>query len=522
MTTTVKPWLDLKKLILLLATLSVIFSLLNALTSSYKVQQKVLVNDTLSANKAYAEKLADVTNLLLTTSLMQLKAASEAIAPNLDNNENVNRELLRLLTQTNSFDSAVVVNQQGQIIAAQPSSLAIIGVSLQSEVERSPLYHRQPAIVGPFVSPAKNLMVSPTHPIFSSDGEYLGFIAAGVYLKGENILSKLLASHHHNDQTYVYVVGPEGKLIYHHDESRVGENVATNKAVTELINGRDGAMELTNTRGVTMLAGYAPIETSNWGVVVQRPVQVTMDQLENTMIVVLKSAIPITVLLLVLVFWVGTAISKPLWKLAKLQEQAKDDRELHLASISTWYYEAAWLKRAMFASAETFGQRIRLLDDERKKDQLTGLNNRRGMEQWLRHSEVELASIAIITLDIDHFKNVNDTYGHDTGDKVIRKLAELMKINARAEDHLCRSGGEEFFVFVPNTTIEAAFSVAERLRISVSQAEFPHQQQLTISVGVAHWPTTTPVLQHAIKLADKALYRAKRNGRNQTVVASSE
>lgn len=143
-----KHWLDLKKLILILATLCVFTSLLNALFSSYQVQKQVMVKDTLEANRAYATKLADVTDLFLQSVLMQLKASSETIASELDNPELVDNELKQMLTRTHSFDSIVLVNADGEIIGAQPSSLGVVGTTLINEAETSPLRKQAPFIVG--------------------------------------------------------------------------------------------------------------------------------------------------------------------------------------------------------------------------------------------------------------------------------------------------------------------------------------------------------------------------------------
>ncbi|MCG9768265.1 GGDEF domain-containing protein [Pseudoalteromonas sp. CO348] len=510
-----KHWLDLKKLILILATLCVFTSLLNALFSSYQVQKQVMVKDTLEANRAYATKLADVTDLFLQSVLMQLKASSETIATQLDNPEVVNKELSQMLTRTHSFDSIVLVNAKGEIIGAQPSSLGVIGATLKNEVETLPLREKAPFIVGPFVSPAGNLMVSPTHPMFDQEGIFVGFIAAGIYLKGDNILGRLLANHHHQDKTYIYVTGPNGKLIYHHDDHRIGQDVTKNEVVESLLSKTSGSAQIVNTQGVAMLAGYASVATSGWGVVAQRPLEVTMSQLSNTMRHVLKTTIPFTVFLLICVLGLGTLIAKPLWRLAKLSEQVEDGRNIDFPHVSTWYYEAAWLYQAMHSSVKNLGAQIQRFDDERKQDQLTHLFNRRGMEKWLENAYEQQTPFSIIALDIDHFKHVNDTYGHDVGDVVIRKLAELMRTNAREQDHLCRSGGEEFLMFLPHVDIDKADRIAERLRACTAETEFGEAGHITISLGISHWPLCSEDLHHALKLADRSLYQAKANGRNR-------
>ena len=518
-----KHWLDLKKLILILATLCVLTSLFNALFATYQVQKQTMIKDTLESNRAYAAKLADVTDLFLQSVMAQLSNASQLVANNFANKEAVNTELAQLLKRTNSFDSIVLVDANGQIIDALPASLDVTGTLLTNEVLTSPLRHQTPKIIGPFVSPAGNLMVSPTYPIFSPEQEFLGFLAAGIYLKGDNILGKLLASHHHRDETYVYVTGPNGKLIYHHDESRIGEDVSVNPVVQKLKASMFGAEEINNTSGVAMLAGFAPIATSQWGVVAQRPLQITMSQLNHTMLHVIKSTTPFTVFLLICVLGLGTLIAKPLWRMAKISEQVQDGRNADFPSVPTWYYEAAWLNQAMQHSVKSLGEQIQRFDDERQQDQLTGLYNRRGMEKWLASAADHNIPFSIIALDIDHFKQVNDSFGHDVGDVVIKKLAELMRQNARGDDHLCRSGGEEFLMFLPRVDLAQANKIAERLRGCTEQTQFDVAGHITISLGVSHWPQCSEDILHALKLADRSLYQAKANGRNrveQAVVAN--
>ena len=127
-------------------------------------------------------------------------------------------------------------------------------------------------------------------------------------------------------------------------------------------------------------------------------------------------------------------------------------------------------------------------------DQLTGLHNRRYMS---RHLDTLIASsnksgkpIAFLIFDIDHFKRVNDTYGHDIGDEVLKEFAGRIAANVRGIDLACRYGGEEFVVVMPDTDIEFAYSVAERLRKSVETTPFdisraPHHLNVTISIGIA-------------------------------------
>jgi len=150
---------------------------------------------------------------------------------------------------------------------------------------------------------------------------------------------------------------------------------------------------------------------------------------------------------------------------------------------------------------------------------MAGLNNRRGMEMALSAWTAERQPFAIVALDIDHFKNVNDTYGYDVGDEVLKLLAGVMRANSREGDVLCRMGGEEFVVLLPGAELDVARQVAERLRRGVEQAAMEPVGYITVSLGGARWPEHGGDVGQALKVADEMLYEAKRSGRNRVVAA---
>jgi len=156
-------------------------------------------------------------------------------------------------------------------------------------------------------------------------------------------------------------------------------------------------------------------------------------------------------------------------------------------------------------------------------DLLTGLPNRRSamdqLEQaWSASSRSGLA-LAVMVIDIDHFKQINDTYGHAAGDMVLREAAATLRASARREDSVCRIGGEEFLVICPNTDIKSAMQSAERLRASLSEKLITIGQTsktITVSIGVAMREPGTTDASALVSAADQALYAAKETGRNRT------
>jgi diguanylate cyclase (GGDEF)-like protein len=178
-------------------------------------------------------------------------------------------------------------------------------------------------------------------------------------------------------------------------------------------------------------------------------------------------------------------------------------------------------------SFNTMAERVRAHDAALQKlavhDELTGLENRRAffarLDGELKRVGRYHHPLALMMLDIDHFKAVNDTYGHAAGDAVLRRLAEIMEKNIRPFDQVARYGGEEFVILVPETTIEGALAGAERLRMAVADTPFHIEQgktiDVTVSIGVAACPRDADTGEGLIKAADDSLYQAKRGGRNR-------
>jgi len=163
-------------------------------------------------------------------------------------------------------------------------------------------------------------------------------------------------------------------------------------------------------------------------------------------------------------------------------------------------------------------------------DPLTGLYNRRYMESHLGTLIKTIAhrgkSLSILTFDIDFFKAVNDTHGHDIGDAVLKEFARRLQGNIRDLDMACRIGGEEFVMVLPETDMALAFQVAERLRQAIATTPFDVGAQsgplhITVSVGVAALQTIDDTADGILKRADTALYRAKRDGRNRVVAEAA-
>lgn len=126
-------------------------------------------------------------------------------------------------------------------------------------------------------------------------------------------------------------------------------------------------------------------------------------------------------------------------------------------------------------------------------------------------------------MDIDHFKSFNDTYGHEAGDFVLKNVGELLMAKTRKEDIVCRYGGEEFSVIMPEADLQIACERAEKIRTAISDLDLSYGQtrlgKVTISIGVANFPEHGETGSEVIQSADRAMYKAKEQGRNRVIQA---
>ena len=154
-------------------------------------------------------------------------------------------------------------------------------------------------------------------------------------------------------------------------------------------------------------------------------------------------------------------------------------------------------------------------------DHLTGLANRRRFERQLEREVGRVQRFehpfSLLMLDLDNFKSLNDSFGHDTGDEAIRRIGKVLREGTRGIDLAARIGGEEFAVLLVETNKHGGYEVAERLRNAIKQIDIPQAGQITASFGVAECPTDAQTAADILKVADVALYEAKRSGRDRVV-----
>ncbi|MBB6342348.1 diguanylate cyclase (GGDEF)-like protein [Pseudomonas fluvialis] len=513
--------IDLRRLILLLALSTGVVTFANGLYSSYLTQRDLLMNQALAANRVYAAKQALNTDNFILSAQAHLAFSAQQLTHRMRQSERLSEEVDRLRLQSNDFNSAFVVGNDGRVLATSPAGLGLVGVKLKTEGGRAILGKREPVITEPYVGSTRHLLIVMSHPILGANGEYQGYISASIYLQERNILKALLDEDYRNDGSYAYVVDRRGRLIYHPEASRIGEMVIANPAVQQLIKGKEGTLRLINLKGVDMLTGYAIMKSTGWGIVAQTPTASTLAVLDQLMLDTLLQTLPLSLLTLLGIWWLSHWISRPLRRLAQNVQAWEEPEALdRLREIKTWYFEADHLKSAIIQGLSLLQQRLGKLNRYSLTDPLTGLNNRRGLRFELDKMLTAGKGFSVISLDIDHFKEVNDLHGHDVGDSVLKFLAEQMQACFRSDDVLCRSGGEEFVVLLPGLPITDAHRIAERLRLDMATQPSPSGHIVTISIGVAYMPAGGASVESVLKESDAALYKAKCSGRNCVISAA--
>ncbi len=191
---------------------------------------------------------------------------------------------------------------------------------------------------------------------------------------------------------------------------------------------------------------------------------------------------------------------------------------------------SSWLALVIIRDIRLTKQSMRTWQQTAQRDFLTGLHNFRAFtdrfDDLKQQMILQQHEVALITIDIDHFKHVNDTFGHEAGDEVLRQFASRLRDGVTDAGYISRNGGEEFSVLVEQLTVPKVLALAEQLRerIATSPFQLPNGTllPLTASFGVAHFPQSTPKIQQLVTDADVALYHSKQNGRNQVTLFVKE
>ena len=510
--------LDLRSLMLAFALFSALATLANSLTVAYGVQRDALIQATLEANHAYAAKVASSIEAFLKSAHSHLDYSAQQLAEDFGNPRLLHAEAERLQAQDDDFNTLVVTDAQGTVLHSHPHSLMAVGSRLDSEEMQRAVTQRKPLVSHAYTSSKGHMMVFISHPVFDRDGNFLGVIGGAVFIRQDSALSTLISSHFHHDGTYALVADKHRRLLHHPDAERIGSVLDGNATVDAALRGESGSMAMDNSLGVPMLAGYAPVANADWAVVAQQPRSIALSTLGRLMRDMFLDLLPASIVGLLLL-WIGARwITRPLQQLADNATHLSQPETIdQLSRIKAWYKEPAAIRQALIASVRLIQRKIGRLSEEAQSDPMTGLANRRALDATLARYDQTGQPYAALALDIDFFKRVNDSFGHDAGDLALKEVAATIARRSRSGALACRAGGEEFVLLLPDTDLANAQAIAERIRASIEAAAIDGVGRITLSIGIACRSPQLDSATQVLKQADDNLYRAKQTGRNRVV-----
>jgi diguanylate cyclase (GGDEF)-like protein len=284
----------------------------------------------------------------------------------------------------------------------------------------------------------------------------------------------------------------------------------------------DGApVELTDVAGERVVGSIRPVPGIDWIVVAAIPTAEVYAQLARMRLVTVSIVAGTLLVAAVVGYALGLIITRPLDRLTRAASKvAAGDLEVEI--VDTKGGEVGYLTdvfRDMIARLRTSRVELERLS---VTDPLTGLDNRRRMTESLQNEVLRSRRLehvfSVVMVDVDHFKEYNDSHGHPAGDEALKRVATVLRGALRDGDSVARYGGEEFFVLLPETPASTAADLAKRVRAALAK-HAPPAGAVTLSFGIAAYPANGDSGETLIRAADAALYEAKRGGRDRCVVA---
>jgi diguanylate cyclase (GGDEF)-like protein len=315
-------------------------------------------------------------------------------------------------------------------------------------------------------------------------------------------------------------------------KEHVGKKLWNPQVIEAILAGSEGVLEAKGEDGVDWLLAHQVVYTNPDGafplrVLITVPLARVFEEANRALARDLIGIILATAFLLVAA-WFGSEwlMLRKFRALLGAARQMKSGDLNARTGIPYGEEELSQLARAFDDMAGELQQREQKLQEQAISDPLTGLYNRRYLNEFLprelARSGRSAVPVAVMLIDLDHFKRVNDSSGHEAGDIALRAVADLLRANVRGSDIACRFGGEEFALILPETDAEAAVRRAEGIRVAISKLDLSYSGKplgrMTASFGLALFPDHAPDTDELLRVADVALYAAKGAGRNRVVV----
>ncbi|WP_158217596.1 sensor domain-containing diguanylate cyclase [Lottiidibacillus patelloidae] len=511
----------LSGLLTTLVSISVLLTIIILLISVHQSEREFMEETHLSLNYSKVKKISQTVDNLFVSMSMSLQEITNYIASHEGLTDDEIQEQLEIYRNSGRyFNSVAWVDQTGLVRNIAPSSVGLRGHRITTGVTKEILDNKTPALSDPYIAPTGRLILLISKPLYNSRGQYKGMIAGTIYLHEKNVLNEILGNDVIEENgSYYYVVGPEGNILFHPISKRIGENVKSNTVVEKIMQGKSGMEQVTNTNGIPMLAAYSYVPEIGWGVVQQTPVSfIDKVILSHHVKMILYMLAPFLIILMISIL-IARKLAAPFKNLAEIVNRVAEGKSVTIPDDQThWNWEAEMLTKSARIAIKAVQENNERLMATATTDALTNIPNRSKLNTIMENLADINQVFSIVVIDIDRFKDVNDTYGHQKGDEVLKFLANMLKTASRKEDFYFRYGGEEFVLLLPQTKSKEAFLVAEKIRLKVEKTDSPVGSPITISLGIAEFPKNSGKLEELFSKADKALYESKLNGRNRTTI----
>lgn len=485
---------------------------------SYLNGREALAAQTLRLNEYHAGELARISSTAIETMRKSLLESADYIM-SIDSSPEMIQRNLDYFRKSNGFFNSVVIIDENSILTYSTPDLGLKATTITTPQLVKALSGKIPSISPPYIAPTGRYIVTVSQPLFSRGGVYRGMLAGSIYLEEENRLGEILGTQNHKDDgSYFYVIDQSGKYMYHPNEQWIGKEVSDTLVRYAFSSGGSGTATIDQQDGKRFLAGHAIISQTGWCVVFQTPYTNVLEFAKASTLETGIYMLPGAVIVLLLGLFVSHKLSKPLHTLASyIEHRANRGAPEEVPNVHAWNYETKMLKEAILLAERKTREAEAYLLREANHDPLTGLLNRRTLErltdEWIQQNK----SFAVVFLDIDYFKTVNDTYGHQKGDEVLKKLGAILSAHTERHNHCFRYGGEEFVLLLSDVQKEESLLKAERIRQAVEHSPMPIPHRVTVSLGIAVRQNEFDS-ELLFRKADLALYQAKESGRNRSVV----
>ena len=510
----------LTTLLMTLIVASLLFTTLILLFASYQSEKISLTNTYLSLNSSKSEKLSRSVNSLFKSMRISLQETSTFLEKNPDLTDEEIQEQLELLRKNSQyFNSLSWIDETGLVRDISPITVGLKGEQITG-ITKMVVDAKMPMLTAPYKAPSGRMIVLMSEPFYDSKGNYRGIIGGSIYLHEQNVLNEILGNDIIDENgSYYYVVGPNGELIFHPDAERIGDTIIGNTIVSKLAQRESGMESVINTKGVPMFAAYNYIPEIGWGVVQQTPISYIDGLLKKHIQNLLLTMLFPFIILLIVSLSFAKKLTKPFIDLADVVNQLGTNEQIQPPVFkSHWNREADLLTKSLIFAIDAVESNNNILQEEAMTDALTGLPNRKKLNKVMASLVNDKRLFSLVVMDIDRFKSINDTYGHQDGDEVLKFLTKTIHSKIRKNDCFFRFGGEEFILLLPDTNSAEAYELIEKIRNTIANTISPVGKPITISLGISEFPTHSDSLADLFLFADKALYQSKENGRNQTTI----